>query len=163
MNAGLILLYQRGEPAQALRELEAALRIQPNAPGAHIHRAHALESLGRRAEALRVYEAVLAAGVEDPGVLNALGLALVEGGSDPARGVALLEQALREQPENPHYLDSLGWAYFRTGRSREGHALVRRSLAIDDSGDSGRTRREHLREIERALRAEPGAAPRAPE
>jgi Tfp pilus assembly protein PilF len=163
MNAGVILLYQRREPAQALREFEAALRIAPAAPGAHIHRAHALESLGRRAEALRVYEALLAAGVDEPGVLNALGFALVEGGSDPERGVALLERAVRAQPENPHYLDSLGWGYFRTGRAREGYELVRRSLAIDDSGASGRARREHLREIERALGAETGGAPRPSE
>jgi tetratricopeptide (TPR) repeat protein len=30
--------------------------------------------------------------------------------------VALLQRALKVEPDNPSYLDSLGWAYFQQGR-----------------------------------------------
>jgi Tfp pilus assembly protein PilF len=156
MNAALVYLYERGEPAQALAQLDAALAIWPGAARAHVHRAHALALLGRRDEARAVYAALLAQPIEEPSVWNALGFAMVEDDIDPERGVELLERAAAARPGDPHVLDSLGWGYFRLGRLAEARERVARSLAIDASGDSGRRRRAHLAEIERALAAAGG-------
>ena len=88
-------------------------------------------------------------GWRDPG--SSCNFVLVDDGIDVERGVRLLEKAVEEEPENPHFLDSLGWAYFKTGRLREAYDLIEHSLEIDDSGPSGEARRAHLEEVGRAL------------
>ena len=48
--------------------------------------------------------------------LNSLGYMLAERGDRLEEAVTLLQRALKVEPDNPSYLDSLGWAYFRQGR-----------------------------------------------
>jgi Flp pilus assembly protein TadD len=52
----------------------------------------------------------------DANALNSLGYMLAERGDRLAEAVTLLERALKIEPGNPSYLDSLGWAYFQQGR-----------------------------------------------
>ena len=49
--------------------------------------------------------------------LNSLGYMLAERGDRLDEAVQLLQRALKIDPENPSYLDSLGWAYFQQGKS----------------------------------------------
>ena len=48
--------------------------------------------------------------------LNSLGYMLAERRDRLEEAVALLQRALKVEPDNPSYLDSLGWAYFQQGR-----------------------------------------------
>ncbi len=48
--------------------------------------------------------------------LNSLGYMLAERGDRLDEAVTLLQRALKVEPDNPSYLDSLGWAYFQQGR-----------------------------------------------
>jgi tetratricopeptide (TPR) repeat protein len=48
--------------------------------------------------------------------LNSLGYMLAERGERLDEAVTLLQRALKVEPDNPSYLDSLGWAYFQQGR-----------------------------------------------
>ena len=52
----------------------------------------------------------------DANALNSLGYMLAESGDRLEEAVALLQRALKIEPGNPSYLDSLGWAYFQQGR-----------------------------------------------
>jgi tetratricopeptide (TPR) repeat protein len=62
-NLGLALRRQRKDQ-EALEQYEQALVLHPDQPGLAVHRAEALQNLGRHDEALEVYETALAA---DPG------------------------------------------------------------------------------------------------
>ena len=55
------LARERGEPAEALRAFEAALRTEPGEHAAQAGRGGALAALGRHSEALRAYRSALAA------------------------------------------------------------------------------------------------------
>ena len=48
--------------------------------------------------------------------LNYLGYMLAEGGASLDEAVTFIQRALDVEPENPSFLDSLGWAYFRQGK-----------------------------------------------
>jgi tetratricopeptide (TPR) repeat protein len=54
----------------------------------------------------------------DPGnadALNYLGYMLAERGQQLDEAIRLVRRALDIEPNNPNYLDSLGWAYYRRG------------------------------------------------
>ena len=53
---------------------------------------------------------------ENANALNSLGYMLAERGERLDEAVQFLQRALKIEPDNPSYLDSLGWAYFQQGR-----------------------------------------------
>jgi tetratricopeptide (TPR) repeat protein len=53
---------------------------------------------------------------QDANALNSLGYLLAERGDRLDEAVQLLQRALKIDPGNPSFLDSLGWAYFQQGR-----------------------------------------------
>jgi tetratricopeptide (TPR) repeat protein len=53
---------------------------------------------------------------QDANALNSLGYLLAERGDRLDEAVQLLQRALKIDPDNPSFLDSLGWAYFQQGR-----------------------------------------------
>ena len=51
--------------------------------------------------------------------LNYLGYLLAVRGEQLDEAIQLVQRALKEEPDNGAYLDSLGWAYFRRGNLDE--------------------------------------------
>ncbi|MCM2970970.1 tetratricopeptide repeat protein [Larsenimonas suaedae] len=94
---------------------------------------HALDH-GRVQKALAELDALLERTPESPRVLNAYGYTLVTRTPHLARGTALLEQAHRLAPDHPAIQDSLGWAYIKAERYRDGILLLKRAYmdAPDD-------------------------------
>lgn len=78
----------------------------------------AFDRAGRRADAEKTFRDLIAQDPLDAGALNYLGYMLVERG--PAarldEAISLIERALKIDPDNPSFLDSLGWAYVQQGR-----------------------------------------------
>jgi Flp pilus assembly protein TadD len=62
--------------------------------------------------------------------MNGLGFALVESAADVRRGLDLCKRAVDKKPQNPAYLDSLGWAYFKAGELGEARQWLRRALDL---------------------------------
>jgi tetratricopeptide (TPR) repeat protein len=52
----------------------------------------------------------------DAGALNYLGYMLAEHGTSLDEAISLIQRALKVEPNNPSYLDSLGWAYVQQGK-----------------------------------------------
>ncbi|HEX4567929.1 MAG TPA: hypothetical protein VH138_14935, partial [Vicinamibacterales bacterium] len=52
----------------------------------------------------------------DAGALNYLGYLLAEHNTSLEEAVTLIQRALKVEPDNPSYLDSLGWAYVQQGK-----------------------------------------------
>lgn len=83
----------------------------------------------RRSKA--VFEDLMMHGSRSAQVCNYLGYMLAERGFELARAETLVRCALEIEPDNPFYLDSMGWVYYRQGRLDEAIAPLRRAHALD--------------------------------
>lgn len=77
------------------------------------------EQAGRVADAERELRKVIERDPLDGNALNYLGYMLADRTDRYGEAVELIERALRVDPENPAYLDSLGWALFKQGKVNE--------------------------------------------
>jgi tetratricopeptide (TPR) repeat protein len=80
----------------------------------------------------------------NPIALNNLGYFLLERNDRVNEALGLIQQALRIDPTNPSYLDSLGWANFMLGNFEEAERNLRTAARIDSG--SG-TIHEHLGDV----------------
>ncbi|MFW5738263.1 MAG: tetratricopeptide repeat protein [Spirochaetota bacterium] len=81
---------------------------------------------------------------DNSNALNSLGFILADTDRDPRRAVDYCRRAVRRQPKNPVYLDSLGWAYYKLGRTDEARDVLRSAL---EGAPGNREIAAHLREI----------------
>ena len=78
--------------------------------------AQVLEAKGDIAGAETSLRELLARDPKDATALNYLGYMFAERGARLDEAVDLVQRALKIEPDNPSFLDSLGWAYFQQGR-----------------------------------------------
>jgi tetratricopeptide (TPR) repeat protein len=102
------------------------------------------DEAGRLADAERELRRMLERDPLDATALNYLGYMLADRGLRLTEAQDLIERALKIEPGNPAYLDSLGWALFKQGRAREAteplaraaEALPANSVIQDHYGDA---------------------------
>jgi Tfp pilus assembly protein PilF len=80
-------------------------------------------------EAERVYRELLALNPADATALNSLGYLLADQKKGLPEAVELVQRALAGDPDNPSYLDTLGWAYVQQGKTDEGRVVLERAAA----------------------------------
>jgi len=103
---------------EALDAAEKARATFPNDTSILYQLGAALDRAGRRADAEKALRDVIAKDPLDAGALNYLGYMLAErgGGATLDEAVTLIQRALKIDPDNPSFLDSLGWAYYQQGK-----------------------------------------------
>ncbi|HEX8189071.1 MAG TPA: tetratricopeptide repeat protein, partial [Pyrinomonadaceae bacterium] len=62
---------------------------------------------------------VLSKDANNPTALNNLGYFLTEHDQKLEEARGMIERALRAEPQNPSFLDSLGWVYYKLGKLKE--------------------------------------------
>jgi len=107
-------------------------------------RGAALERAGRRSEAERLLAAVIESNPGNAMALNYLGYMLAESGRRLHDSLSYVERALALDPENPAYLDSLGWALFKMERFASAEEKMRAALRYDATDP---VLREHLGDL----------------
>lgn len=85
---------------------------------------------GKREDASRWYARALEIDPENANALNGLGYVLAEEGKDGGRALSCCRKAVDKFPNNPAYLDSLGWAYFRLGYLEEARTHIAQALSL---------------------------------
>lgn len=118
-----VLLYLLAESQRVLKDLEAAqataqklLAANPaDARGLHVM-SLILQDKGDTKGAERTLRDILARDPLDANALNSLGYMFAERGEHLDEAISLLQRAVKIEPENPSYLDSLGWAYLQQGK-----------------------------------------------
>ncbi len=73
---------------------------------------------------------------DDPLACNDLGYHLADSGRDLPRALELIRKAVIAEPLNAAYLDSLGWAYYKTGRLELAHRYLSRGTRLRDGQDA---------------------------
>jgi tetratricopeptide (TPR) repeat protein len=116
-------LYLLAEAQRALKDLPAAeataqklvTKNPDDVRGLHVM-ALILQDKGDPRAAEKVLRDLISRDPKDANALNSLGYMLAERREKLEEAIELLQRALKLEPDNPSYLDSLGWAYFQQGR-----------------------------------------------
>jgi Flp pilus assembly protein TadD len=93
--------------------------------------ASALEDANRWPESRQALGAALALAPNEPLILNFLGYAKLERGEDLDAAEAMIRKASELDPENASITDSLGWALFKRGRTKEAVDILTRAAKGD--------------------------------
>lgn len=98
-------------------------------------------------EAIAWYEKALQIDDANATALNGLGFILADTGGDLTRSLTMCKKAVDADPDNPAYLDSLGWVYHKLGFEKESRTFTRRAL---EKASDNRIIQGHLEVIQSA-------------
>ena len=137
------LYGQAGRVDEGLRLLDQAETRFPDDVSVVFRRGAVLAEAKREADAEQAFKRVLARQPKNSDALNYLGYMLADRTSRVDEAIVLITQALAVDEDNPSYLDSLGWAYFKRGDlaqaeknlTRAADALPLNSVVQDHYGD----------------------------
>ena len=96
-------------------------------------------------EAIDYYEKALDLDGNNTTALNGLGFILVDTDKDPLRGLRCCRKAVDLKPQNPAYLDSLGWAYYKNGDLLEARTWIHRAA---EAAPDEKEIQEHLQVVQ---------------
>ncbi|HEY8134318.1 MAG TPA: tetratricopeptide repeat protein [Thermoanaerobaculia bacterium] len=113
-SAEAYLQTEQYEPAIAM--VRDALKNKPDEIDLQFELGSAYERSGDKKAAERVFLDILEKHPEHAATLNYLGYMWAEGGVNLERAAEMLNRAVKQEPRNGAYVDSLGWVYFRQGK-----------------------------------------------
>jgi Flp pilus assembly protein TadD len=94
--------------------------------------------------AVELYEKALDIDENNTTAMNSLGYILADTDMDAMRGLRLCRKAVDHKPQSAAYLDSLGWAYYKSGEILEARTWLRRAVEI---APQEKEIRDHLRTV----------------
>lgn len=125
-----------GQNEQAAATLKQALVTWPDDVDLLYRYGVSLEKRKQRAEARKVMEKIVTLDPKNPDALNYLGYSLAEEGRDLDKALTMIQTALAKEPDNPFFLDSLAWAYFKLNRIREALDTIHKAIGRDRVKDA---------------------------
>ncbi|MBU3666148.1 MAG: tetratricopeptide repeat protein [Chthoniobacterales bacterium] len=136
------------EALNALDMAESLAKLyQPSFLDADFYFQHgvAAERAGEHGEAVLRFQACLERDGNYAAALNYLGYMWADRGENLAQAEEYIRRALAQEPDNPAYLDSLGWVCHQQGRYHE--ALVPLERAVQLASEPDATIQEHLGDV----------------
>lgn len=145
VNFFLGISYSRlNRNIDAARVLERARQLNPKDLDAIAQLALVYDTMKRYEESDALYDEALRLDPENHLVLNNYAYSLAERGLRLDRALEMSRKAVDAQPDNPSYLDTIGWIYYRLGNYPEAERYVK--LAIG-KGEVNAVVYEHLGDI----------------
>lgn len=95
-------------------------------------------------ESVEWYEKAIGLDGTNQTALNGLGYVLADEGRDLTRALTMCKKAFDSEPDNPAYLDSLGWVYYKLGLETEAKSYTRRAR---EKAPDNRVINAHMGEI----------------
>ncbi len=83
-------------------------------------------------EVISYFEKAIDLGVDDSIYLNYYGYTLIDKEIDVKKGIKVIENALKQQPDNTYYLDSLAWGYYKEHKCKKAYEMMKR--VVDEEG-----------------------------
>ena len=129
------LAYMQQDQFEKSAEIfQEGIRHIPKSADLHFNLGTAYDKLNRFDDVVRVMEIAIKLDPHHADALNYLGYSYAERGIKIEQALSLTKQAVALKPENGYYVDSLGWAFFKSGLLKEALTEIKRavSLAGDD-------------------------------
>jgi tetratricopeptide (TPR) repeat protein len=108
------------------------------------------ERAGRIPESVGYFEKCLGLAPDFAPALNYLGYMWAERGTNLDRARLMIEQAVKIDPTNAAYLDSLGWVLFKQGHPKEALEPIQKAVQLNEEPDA--TLYDHLGDVLAALK-----------
>ena len=115
---------------EAIRVVEEALKKFPKNIDLLYQKGTLLYKLNKREEAIKIMESILEIKPDYPDALNFIGYTLAEMGKDLDRAFDLIKRALKIEPNNGYYLDSLAWVFFKKGEFEKAWEMIKKAVKI---------------------------------
>ncbi len=103
---------------------------------------------GKLSQAMDIMEKILKKDPDHASALNFVGYTLVDMNKDLARGYKLISKALKLQPRNGYFLDSMAWYYYKIGDFKKAWDYIKKAV-VREKNDP--TIWEHYGDIAREL------------
>ncbi len=130
-HSNSLMLMDNPEKAGEILRTGLARVDQDNAEGRRelmYALANVCHDLGDESQTEQWLRRVLELSPDHAPALNYLGYYYAELGRNLDEALKLVERALEKDPENGHYLDSMGWVLFKLGRAESALEYIRNSL-----------------------------------
>lgn len=115
---------------QSVQVFEEGLRHHPKHADLHFNLGTAFDKLNRFDDVVRAMEAAMALDPHHADAMNYLGYTYADRGIKIDQALALTRKAVALKPENGYYVDSLGWAFFKSGQLTEALTELKRAVAL---------------------------------
>lgn len=126
---GLAYLQQE-QFERSVEVFEEGLRHNPKNADLYFNQGTAYDKLNRFDDVVRVMETAIKLDPHHADALNYLGYSYAEKGIKINEALSLTKQAVALKPDNGYYVDSLGWAFFKSGQLPEALKEIQRAAAL---------------------------------
>jgi tetratricopeptide (TPR) repeat protein len=115
---------------KASSAFEEGIRHNPKNADLHFNLGTAYDKLNRFDDVVRAMETALSLDPHHADALNYLGYSYAERGIKIDQALSLTRRAVALKPENGYYVDSLGWAFYKSGYLAEALTEIKRAVAL---------------------------------
>ncbi len=109
----------RGNTEEAVKLIKEAISINPKDEKLYFYLGIYLDKLDKWEEAEKALKKAIQLRPDFHDALNYLGYSYILRDIDIDKGIELVKKALKYAPNNPAYLDSLAWGYYKKGKYNE--------------------------------------------
>ncbi len=147
-----LALNMSGDNKDAVKPLEKAVSLRPTDVNALGTLATVYEALNRYNDADRIYETALKVDSKNSIILNNYAYSLSERGLDLQKALKMAQLAIKLDPNNSAFLDTMGWIYYKLTEYEKAEEYVKKALSVRKPSDgSPATLEEHLGDIYQKL------------
>ncbi|OQW37641.1 MAG: hypothetical protein A4E19_13280 [Nitrospira sp. SG-bin1] len=122
--------FQNEQFEKASQAFEEGIRHNPKNADLHFNLGTAYDKLNRFDDVVRAMETALSLDPHHADALNYLGYSYAERGIKIDQALSLTKRAVALKPENGYYVDSLGWAFYKSGMLAEALAEIKKAVAL---------------------------------
>ncbi|MFH0764766.1 MAG: tetratricopeptide repeat protein [Candidatus Omnitrophota bacterium] len=144
-----VLCEMKKDYAGAARNFEKALAIEPLDARLHFYLGVLYEKKKEKRLAVKEFRETIKLDASFSDAYNYLGYMFAEDGLNLDEAEALIKKALRAEPDNGAYVDSLGWVYFKKGMYEKALVELERAVKLEPNEPEIK---KHLDDVRKKLK-----------
>lgn len=117
---------------ESIALLEPLKDKMENRPDVLFDLGHSYERAGQIDQAEKAFLRLLSLFPDHAGANNYLGYMLAERGNRLNEAIRYIQKAVKADPQNGAYLDSLGWVYYQMGKYREAMEWLMKAVTVEE-------------------------------
>ncbi|HMS83107.1 MAG TPA: tetratricopeptide repeat protein [Nitrospira sp.] len=121
---------QNDQFEKAAQAFEEGIRHHPKNADLHFNLGTAYDKLNRFEDVEHAMETALSLDPHHADALNYLGYSYADRGIKIDQALSLTKRAVALKPENGYYIDSLGWAFYKSGMLTEALTEIRKAVTM---------------------------------